>query len=103
MKISLVAGRNFSESDDHSGTPVVIVNQEFARQFFPGEDPLGKRFRVPAPRDRAPAPWKTIVGVVADVHHLGLEEKVRPELYDRLADSHIYDSATFVIRTPEIE
>ena len=98
MKISLVSGRNFSDSET---APVVIVNQEFARQYFPGEVALGKRFRVPSPRVQAP--WLTIVGIAADVHHLGLAQQVSPEIYDPLSQGGIYYGGIFVVRTPEIE
>jgi putative ABC transport system permease protein len=81
---------------------VVIVNQEFARQYFPGEDALGKRFRVPSSPGR-PAPWETIVGIAADVHHLGLAQKISPEIYDPLSEGSIYYGVIFVVRTPEIE
>src|SRR5215472_345262 len=102
MKISLVGGRNFLDSDSNNSAPVAIVNQEFARQFFPGEDALGKRFRVPSPVG-PPAPWQTIVGIATDVHHLGLAQKVSPEIYDQLAEGSIYYGVVFVVRTPEIE
>jgi len=102
MKISLVSGRNFSDSDDHNPVPAVIVNQEFARQYLPGEDALGKRIRVPTPVG-PPAPWLTIIGIVADVHHLGLAQKVSPEVYEPLSEGGIYYGVIFVVRTPEIE
>jgi len=101
MKTALVAGRHFNESDTRTSTSVAIVNQAFARKFFPGEDALGKRFRVPTPGP--PAPWTTIVGIVTDVHHLGLAQNVSPEVYSPLSQSRIYDGVTFVLRTSELE
>jgi putative ABC transport system permease protein len=101
MKIALMGGRTFSESDTRTSTPVVIVNQAFVHRFFPGEDALGKRFRVPRPR--GPSPWTTIVGVVADVHHLGPAQNISLEIYSPLAQGRIYDGVSFVIRTSEPE
>ena len=101
MKVAFTGGRTFNESDTRTSTPVVIVNQAFAHRFFPGEDALGKRFRVPSPR--GPSPWTTIVGVVADVHHLGLAQNVSPEIYSPLEQGRIYDGVSFVIRTSEPE
>jgi putative ABC transport system permease protein len=101
MRIPLASGRGFNDSDIHTSTPVAIVNQAFVGQFFPGEEVLGKRFRVPTPGP--PAPWTTIVGVVADVRHLGLAESVSPEIYRPLSQGRIYTGVTFVIRTTEVE
>jgi putative ABC transport system permease protein len=101
MKIALMGGRTFNQSDTRTSTSVAIVNQAFAHRFFPGEDSLGKRFRVPSPR--GPSPWITIVGVVADVHHLGLAQNIAPEIYSPLAQGRIYDGVSFVIRASEPE
>ncbi|HEV7674715.1 MAG TPA: ABC transporter permease [Candidatus Angelobacter sp.] len=102
MKIATMAGRSFNNSDTRTSAPVAIVNQAFARRFFPGEAALGKRFRVPAPSGPPPA-LTTIVGVVGDVHHLGLAQNASPEVYSPLAQSRIYDGVTFVIRTSQME
>jgi len=80
---------------------VAIVNEAFARQFFPGEEPVGKRFRVSSPG--APPPLITIVGIVAGIHHFGLAQNVSPEVYCPLSQGRIFDGITFVVRTPEVE
>ena len=72
----LLRGREFTEADSADAPPVVIINETFARRFFPGEDPLGKRVR----RGSAD-PWMTIVGMVKDVRHKGLDLDARPEMY----------------------
>jgi len=102
MKIPIMGGRAFNASDTRTSAPVAIVNQAFVRRYFPGEDALGKRFRVPVPSGPPPA-WTTIVGVVEDVHHLGLAQNVSPEVYNPLAQSRIYDGVTLVIRTSQLE
>jgi ABC-type antimicrobial peptide transport system permease subunit len=60
----LLRGREFAETDSVDATQVCIVNEAFARRFWPGQDPLGKR--VKHGRLDNPRPWYTVVGVVAD-------------------------------------
>ena len=75
MGIPLIAGR----LADPRNPSELNINQAAARRFWPGEDPIGKRvkFGLGAAQD----PWRTVVGVVGDVHHLGLEIAPRPEIY----------------------
>jgi predicted permease len=61
---SLVRGREFAETDTADAPQVCIVNESFARRFWPGQDALGKR--VKHGRLDNPRPWYTVVGVVAD-------------------------------------
>jgi putative ABC transport system permease protein len=65
LKASLLAGREFNDTDVASAVPVAIVNQLLAAEFWPGEDPLGKRLRFF--NRNAPGPWLTVVGVVANI------------------------------------
>ena len=60
----LLRGREFAETDTADAPQVCIVNESFARRFWPGQDPLGKR--VKHGRLDNPRPWYTVVGVVAD-------------------------------------
>src|SRR3954470_11139641 len=60
----LLRGREFAETDSVDAPQVCIVNESFARRFWPGQDPLGKR--VKHGRLDNPRPWYTVVGVVAD-------------------------------------
>jgi putative ABC transport system permease protein len=61
----VLSGREFHDADGVSGVPVVIVNERFADNFWPGEDPLGKRLRL---FDGAtPEAWLTVVGVVSNI------------------------------------
>lgn len=75
--VRLLAGRFFNDSDGPDTRPVVIINQAMARQYWPGQDPLGHRFRL----HETGSPWNTIVGVVADVRQVGLDVNGRPEMY----------------------
>ena len=62
---SLLSGREFNDADGASGVPVVLVNQRFASNYWPGEDPLGKRLRLF--KGATPEPWLTVVGVVSNI------------------------------------
>ncbi len=66
LGVSLVRGRLLNEQDRASGLGVAVVTEEFARQAWQGEDPLGKHVRRRGPLD-TPFPWLTVVGVVRDV------------------------------------
>jgi putative ABC transport system permease protein len=74
MGIKLLSGRFFDDRDAEGAPQVVILDQSLARALFPTQNAVGKRIRM----DNS---WQTVVGVVADTHHLGLSERVRPELY----------------------
>jgi putative ABC transport system permease protein len=73
----LIAGRYFDERDSLDSRPVAIVNEASAREFWPGRNPLGHRFRL----DDEKQPWLTVVGVVADVKQMGVDIAGRAENY----------------------
>jgi putative ABC transport system permease protein len=82
MGIPLMKGRVFSERDTQAAPLAVIVNETFVRRFFPGEDPIGKRILIGADATENPNPPPSeIIGVVGDVHHLGLDVEAGPEYY----------------------
>ena len=70
--VGLRRGRGFQDSDGAPGSETVIINERLASQFFPGEDPIGRRIRFvarePAPNQPTP-PWSTIVGVSPTIRH----------------------------------
>ncbi len=76
MGIPVVLGRAFDRRDSRDALPVALVNQALARRFWPGESPIGKRLRR-GEQD----PWREIVGVAADVRHVGLSSAVEPKVY----------------------
>ncbi len=78
LKLPLIAGREFSDQDRESSPGVVVVNQAFARAFFPKEEALGRRIQVS--EGPGPNPCE-IVGIIRDVKNFGLAEKVVPEMY----------------------
>jgi putative ABC transport system permease protein len=79
MEIPLLKGRYFTEADSADAPKVMIVNQALAKKYWPGEDAVGKRVTFDDPR-KDPK-WTTIVGVVGDVRHRGMDEPARPEFY----------------------
>ncbi|MFL5582061.1 MAG: ADOP family duplicated permease [Gemmatimonadaceae bacterium] len=84
MRVKLLRGRDFTADDRSETTPVVILNEEIARRFFKGQDPIGQRLSF----DRVPdstSMWRTIVGVVASEHQAGLGEDPRIEIFAPLA------------------
>lgn len=79
MGIALLSGREFTEQDGLESMPVAIINDTFARRFWPGEEPVGKRFKFGDSGSQAP--WMTIVGVVGDMRRTGLDVDVRCETF----------------------
>ncbi|HEX7518249.1 MAG TPA: ABC transporter permease [Chthoniobacterales bacterium] len=81
MRIPLLKGRDFIPRDDTNSAAVAIVTESFAREFFPGQDVIGKRITPAGSVDPNPAPVREIVGVVADMKFLGLRSAAKPEVY----------------------
>ena len=94
LGIRLVEGRFFNERDNATSARVIVVNESLAKRLFPGEDPVGKRVDGDATR-----PWKTIVGVAADVKNNGLREPVAPEIIHPYAQMQAEVSPFIVVRT----
>ena len=70
--VNLLRGRSFGDADGAAGSETVIINERMASQYFPGEDPLGRRIRFvprqPTP-DQPTPPWRTIVGISPSLRH----------------------------------
>lgn len=94
MSTRLIAGRDFTEQDDERAQPVAIVNEEFARRFWPGQNPLGKRFS----EGNADAPLMQLVGVIEDGKYAGLNETPQPYVCRPLWQSYT-GTSTLVART----
>ena len=78
MGIPVRRGRSFNENDVVNAPYVAVINETMARKLFPNEDPIGKHIRTgPA----ATGPWTTVIGVIGDIRHGGLEEEPQPEMY----------------------
>jgi putative ABC transport system permease protein len=85
MGIKVVAGRVFGPGDAAGAQPVVVINEAFARRFFPGEDPVGKLVQV-RPWEKE-LPPQTVIGVVGDVKQQGIEAPTGTEVYTSLRQS----------------
>jgi len=79
MGIPIVKGRALEEQDGPESRLVAVINETAARRFWPGADPIGARVRFFGSDPNLP--WWTIVGVVGDVKHFGLDLAPRPEVY----------------------
>ena len=78
MGIPLRSGRNFNEGDGPTAPLVAVINETMARKLFPNQDPVGQHVRT---GPNATGPWTTIIGVIGDIRHGGLEELPQPEMY----------------------
>jgi putative ABC transport system permease protein len=88
LRVPLVRGRYFTDDDRENTMPVAIINEVSARQYWPGQDPVGKRLKVRGEganlllaRGAEKAPWRTIVGVVGNVRRNDLVVEAGPETY----------------------
>jgi predicted permease len=78
LSTKLLAGRYFSDAEDASRPRVVVINHAFARKYFPGEDPVGKRIGDPT---LSPESMKQIIGVVEDFREGALDDEQQPVVY----------------------
>jgi predicted permease len=90
LRIPLLQGRIWSETENHNGAPLAVINETLARLYFPNGDPVGHSLKLPdienPPADLISAPgiagsWLQIVGVVGDSRDAGLRNPVRPALF----------------------
>jgi len=79
MEIPLRTGREFTPLDREEQPLTAIVNEEMVREFFPHENPIG--VRICWAGDTGPPQWMTVIGVVGDVKHSGLNQPTDPAVY----------------------
>jgi putative ABC transport system permease protein len=95
MSIPLLRGRQFNEQDDANAPLVALINETAAKRNWPNEDPIGKRIRLGSVEKD---PLRTIVGIVGDVSHHGLDD--RPQMQAYVPHAQWIDSyMTLVVRT----
>jgi putative ABC transport system permease protein len=97
----IVRGRGIESTDTSDSQLVGLVNEEMARRYWPGRDPIGGRFRIGGGGDR---PWVTVVGIVGDVRHNGITSVVKEKFYVPHTQWHrslgnAVRSMTLVLRT----
>lgn len=96
MRIPLLKGRFFNDQDRATTTYSAIIDESFARRFFPGEDPLGKR--IDEDGSRSGRGFAVIVGVVGGVKHTDVKAEARPMMYVP-AEQSPWESMTLVVRS----
>jgi putative ABC transport system permease protein len=95
----LFAGREFGSMDTAQSEPVAIVDREFARRYFPGQDPLGKHIRLGEMGGNQP--WRTVAGVSGDIRETNpfdeMHWKVEPHVYVPFLQSDPGGGRTLVV------
>jgi putative ABC transport system permease protein len=96
IKTPLLGGRSFSYEDTPDSPRVAILNEVMARCLWPTDDAVGKRFKFGTAS--SDGPWFSVVGVVGDMHRLGVENEPIPQVFTPLAQDppHL---ATLLVRT----
>ena len=94
LEIPLLTGRNFTDSDDDKALPVAIVDQTLARQYWPNENPIGKRVKTGP--IQSTNPWLNIIGVVGDVKTDSLELQEAPHIYLSDFQAPAYNSVIYL-------
>src|SRR5437667_1505589 len=95
----LIRGRFFTDTDKADAPLVIIVNQTFAKKFWPNEDALGKRIVMGGMSDDPK--WITIVGIVGDRRAFGVDIDPKPEMYVPFAQS-AYFTTIYVVRSNQV-
>jgi len=91
--IPLLRGRLFTSADTAEAPWVVVINDSMAREYWPSENPIGQRLNFAEP------PWRTVIGVVGDVLHEGLDRAAKAEMYLPVEQSlNIESDPTIVVR-----
>ena len=92
--IPLLRGRSFSQADAADSPWVTVINEAMARAYWTGQDPIGGHLQFGSEK------WRTVIGVVGDVRHDGLDRETKPEMYVPIEQSpNTESSPTIVIRT----
>jgi putative ABC transport system permease protein len=81
LGIPIIRGRSFTEQDTSGQPAVVLINETLAHQYWPKDDPIGKRVKNPGQAGTTEPPWLTIIGVVGDIKHGALTANPKSELY----------------------
>jgi len=98
--VPLRRGRFFDRTEGGESRPVAIVNEMMSRQYWPGQDAVGRRFKIGDPDSNVP--WVTIVGIVGDVRQMGLDAPVKAEMYlpyPQVTDQPWFAPRDLVVRT----
>jgi predicted permease len=99
LQTKLVKGRFFTDDEDASKPLVVVINKALARQYFPGEDPVGKKM---GDTELTPKSIREIIGVVDDVKEGSLDSEIWPAQYDPI-NQNMETYVSLVVRTSQDE
>ena len=92
MGTPLHRGRFFSDRDGSGSQLVAIINETMARQFWDGDDALGKKFSIDQGPNSQPI-WRVVVGIVADTSDMGLQAPPKPEMYFPYTQTDVFWNA----------
>ncbi len=89
LKVPLIQGRLWSETENHNAAHLTVINETLAREYFPKGDAIGHSLRMPELKGEAPYvvavpgsdSWMQIVGVVADKRNDGISKPIQPEIF----------------------
>ena len=100
LGIPLRAGREFTRADGATALPVAVVSETLARRLWPGESPLGRQIRgvVQTEGGSTPGPWRTVVGVAADVRQEYADPNVA-DFYAPITPASVGRFGSFYVRT----
>ena len=98
MGIPLIAGRGFTAQDANSLQQVAVINQALARQFFPHDNPIGKRFSTDDSK-KTDRKWIEIIGVVGDTRYVNLKDQPPALHFDLYRQLPEMGGATYIVRT----
>ena len=95
MRLPIVRGHDITDADNITAPGVVIINEQAARQYWPGEDPIGKRVSFDDDTTN-PTNWLTVIGIAKDAKQDNWTDKATPEAYLAAFQNHDYigDSGT---------
>jgi len=94
LNTPVLNGRNFNQGDDTKTTPVALIDDAFAKKYFPNENPIGHRVR--RGNRNSNAPWVTIIGVVGNIKTDSFEQPDQPHLYISVLQNPPYAMAVYL-------
>ncbi|PYS70661.1 MAG: hypothetical protein DMF69_12805 [Acidobacteria bacterium] len=98
LEVPIRSGRAFTEQDHQNAPRVIVINETMARQYWPNEDPVGKRMAIG--ESSKETSWRTIIGVVGDIRHASLTEPPVPTAFiDYRQDLESWPRMAFVVKT----
>lgn len=90
----LLRGRDFTAAENQDAPFVVVINESMARAYWGQQNPIGQRLRFGGPE------WRSVIGIVGDVRHEGLDGELKPEMYVPFAQAPQPETvSTIVVRT----